>query len=416
MKVIKKRSRSSDNNARSVVNPIHPFAARMAPELALRHLSTKNTKNRSLTVLDPMVGSGTVVRLAKELGHRAIGFDTDPLAVMISETWCTSIDPDELRAKAATILEATSDWNSIPARVAYPKGADEETKKFVRFWFDLRARKQLAALLDEISKVRNRPVRLHLLTAISRTIIVKENGVSLAKDVSHSRPHKAYDSGPIDPRSAFAKTVARLCRQLEQRPSTTRQKAAKVKHGDARCLPLKRNSVDIVITSPPYLNAIDYLRGHKLALVWFGHLLSDLREIRATNIGAEKRAIESTASAKRTVRRLIGRQKLDTKKRSMFTRYVDDVDSCIREVSRVLRPSGKCVVVVGDSNVGGVYVRNSLAVKSAARKAGLRAVEQYRRPIPRSKRYLPPPSSKLSGKSLRMRMRSEVVLVFQKAA
>ena len=47
-------------------------------------------------------------------------------------------------------------------------------------------------------------------------------------------------------------------------------------------------SIDMVITSPPYLNAIDYLRGHRLSLVWLGHQLSGLRMIRSGSVGAER--------------------------------------------------------------------------------------------------------------------------------
>lgn len=63
------------------IRTIHPFPARMAPELALSALAS--LKKGSI-VLDPMAGSGTVLRQALALGHRAIGFDMDPLAVLMS--------------------------------------------------------------------------------------------------------------------------------------------------------------------------------------------------------------------------------------------------------------------------------------------------------------------------------------------
>lgn len=73
-------------------------------------------------------------------------------------------------------------------------------------------------------------------------------------------------------------------------------------------------------------------------------------------------------------------------------------------------------MVVGDSNVKGVYVRNSVIVRHAAEKAGFFLKKTYRRRIPNHKRYLPPPSSSSAGKSLTRRMRTEVVLVFKKSA
>ena len=58
-------------------------------------------------------------------------------------------------------------------------------------------------------------------------------------------------------------------------------------HADARQLPIDDESVDLVITSPPYANAIDYMRAHKFSLVWFGEPISELSALRATYIGSD---------------------------------------------------------------------------------------------------------------------------------
>ena len=63
---------------------IHPFPARMAPDAIADVLDTLPA---NATVLDPMCGSGVVVRLALLSGRRALGFDIDPLAVLMSRVW-----------------------------------------------------------------------------------------------------------------------------------------------------------------------------------------------------------------------------------------------------------------------------------------------------------------------------------------
>src|SRR5690349_18382696 len=60
---------------------VHPFPARMAPELIERQLSRLSPGR---TLLDPMMGSGTFVLDAASRGHFAIGVDTDPLARIIT--------------------------------------------------------------------------------------------------------------------------------------------------------------------------------------------------------------------------------------------------------------------------------------------------------------------------------------------
>lgn len=77
-------------------NPIHPFPARMAPGIALEALGEDKAQ---LRVLDPMAGSGTVLAVARAVGHRAIGVDLDPLAVLLAGVWTRTVDPEEVNDK-----------------------------------------------------------------------------------------------------------------------------------------------------------------------------------------------------------------------------------------------------------------------------------------------------------------------------
>jgi DNA modification methylase len=390
------------------VKPIHPFPARMAPEVALRHLKSR----RSYRVLDPMVGSGTVAKIAHSLGHRAIGCDTDPLALLIAETWCVPVSATRLRNAAQKVLRGTSNWKSIPAQLAYPPNADDETKRFIRYWFDLSARRQITSILRGVSQIKSRSVRLYLFTAMSRTIIVKDKGVSLAKDVAHSRPHRSYKKSPVEPLLAFRGSVKKMASYLESQPISDKP-APEIFKGDARHLPVKSRSIDVVMTSPPYLNAIDYLRGHKLALVWFGHQIEQLRKLRSTNIGTES-GLPSTDEHRVILKAICSRQKLGTRQEAMLIRYIRDVQQFISEISRVLKPKGRCILVVGDCNLRGTYIRNSRAMLIIAKSNGLRLQRDYRRRIPSTRRYLPPPGARDAGSQMGRRMRSEIVLVFSK--
>src|ERR1035437_1743530 len=123
-------------------NPIHPFPARMAPGIALEALGDSKA---SLRVLDPMVGSGTVLAVACANGHQALGIDLDPLAVLIAGVWTRPINAGRVRNKAAEVLDqARGKFRAITARQAYPFNSDDKTQKFIRYWFDAHARRQLA--------------------------------------------------------------------------------------------------------------------------------------------------------------------------------------------------------------------------------------------------------------------------------
>jgi len=396
----------------SQLRPIHPFPARMASSIVWRRLRRVTKSSR---VLDPMAGSGTTVVVSRLLGHRAMGFDTDPLALLIAEAWATDVDRAAITTLAPRILaRAVTRSRVIPYRDAYPSGADEETRSFVRYWFDRTNRRQLTALAHEISHIQDRNQRMFFWCAFSRLIITKSMGASLAMDISHSRPHKAYDCAPLRPFNKFLQSVDVVLRGTPFADTEGYPRAIVCK-GDARRLPIRSGTIDYVITSPPYLNAIDYLRGHKFSLVWMGHGISEIRQLRRTNVGAELSADFGTEGfVTRAIDEMGSVENLETRFKGILARYVCDMDRVIAEIGRVLRKDGEAVLVVGDSTIRGTFVQNSRCLVFLAERNGLTLQSMRKRSLPDNRRYLPPPGRRISGTQLRARMRKEVVLVFSK--
>jgi len=395
----------------SEIRPIHPFPARMSPSIVWDILPPKGNP---LRVLDPMAGSGTTLVSARAKGHQALGCDTDPLALLIAQAWCSDIFPEKLSQCANQVLsEAKRFAKGLSPKDAYPIKSDDETKMFIDFWFDNENKIQLTALSEYISRIHDDGERTLLWSAFSRLIITKKTGASLAMDVSHSRPHRKYDKAPIKPFNKFLKAVDYINKKAPFGIGRTSAAPAIIKQGDARVLPFDNDSIDMIITSPPYLNAIDYIRGHKLSLVWMGHSIKSLRTIRSDNIGSERSASQDNIEQLINIMNRMGSMEdLDKRNRSIIMRYLIDMDRAFSESRRVLRKRGQAIYVIGNSSIRGVYVKNSEALIGLAQKNGLDLLEQTTRPIPDSRRYLPPPSSKKSGLKMEKRMREEVVLRF----
>ena len=190
---------------------------------------------------------------------------------------------------------------------------------------------------------------------------------------------------------------------------------AQVKNADARYLPLKANSIDVVITSPPYLNAIDYVRGHKLSLVWMGYSISKLRTLRATNIGTETVAkSKDDILSKATMKGMCEGAPLSNRDTGILKQYVQDTKRILLEIHRVLRPKGKAVIVVGNCNIRETFIKNSRGIEIAAKQVGLKVGKIRTRLLPTNRRYLPPPSASGAGEALQKRMREEVILTLLK--
>ena len=92
------------------IRSVHPFPARMAPELVLHSLKLLPPGS---TVLDPMAGSGTVLRQALAMGHHAIGFDMDPLAVLMSRVWTTPVQDGVIESEFSLLMKIARSIDSV---------------------------------------------------------------------------------------------------------------------------------------------------------------------------------------------------------------------------------------------------------------------------------------------------------------
>jgi len=385
---------------------IHPFPARMAPDLALNTLAGLSEGS---VVLDPMSGSGTVGQQAKRLGLTALGFDVDPLAVLISKVSTTPIDDVEVECQSLRLVAAAKSADLDKVHLPWIDG-DADAEAFLQYWFGERQRddlRRIAGVLAAPSRLDvSDEVADFLRIALSRIIVTKIQSASLAQDTSHSRPHRVATKSAYDVFEGFERSIKALRKRVIDIPASGQ---VVIRRGDARDLvTVDDASVDAVLTSPPYLNAIDYMRGHKMSLIWLGYRLSELSSTRSASIGAERRpdtAFDPTVHLpiKRAMGDLTG---LPSRHNGMVDRYAIDLHDMTKEVARVLRPRALATFVIGNSCLKGVYIQNSEALLKAAELAGLAKVDKWERDLPNGSRYLPTPASGTLSK----RMRKEVIL------
>lgn len=389
----------------------HPFPARM-PLAVAKHLVRKLTKSTAV-IADPMAGSGTTLVAARQLGRGAIGNDRDILAVRIARCAThafTQTGLDRIREKVITRarkLLVAGDMRLPHVRGQLP----DEDQQFIRFWFPIQSQRQLFALAAAIDELKARADREFAWVVFSSLIIAKSSGASHALDIARSRPHKRLDKPVVAPFDVwdqrFRSAVSRL--PFLNKPDSC---SVEVHHGDARALSLEDACVDFVLTSPPYRNAIDYMRCHKFALVWMGHPLADLRELRGTMIGTERGLWSLDGIPAPLEERL---QRSDTERQAALVRqYLSDMRKLLTEIQRILKPKGLAALVVGPTMINSRRSDAAEVFGQLAEAAGLRLVGSTTRLLDVTRRSLPVPQQAGRQNDLAKRMTREVVLILRK--
>jgi DNA modification methylase len=398
-------------NSAYASHDFHSFPAKFPPQLPRKFIEWLTDPDD--LVLDPMVGSGTTVLEAFLLGRRGIGFDIDPLAMRLCKAKVTPAALEEVAETGHQILKrAETALQQDVASLAdlLDNRLDDTTRKFVDYWFLPETQLELVALIREIEKVQDTAIRGFLELAFSAIIITKSGGVSIARDLAHTRPHRVSDKLP---RSAIAQYRQRLKKNIQSLIELAHGigEIALLK-GDAQSLALQDNSVDLIVTSPPYAsNAIDYMRAHKFSLVWLGHSVKELSDLRRKYIGGEAisdfQLLEMPDYPTQVVAKIASR---DERKAKVLHRYYSEMTRSLSEMYRVLKPGKAAIVVVGTSTMRGLDTETQTCLGKIGESRGFDLVNIAIRRLDRDKRMMPTRRSVQPNSQIEERMHEEFVI------
>jgi len=366
-----------------------------------------------------MVGSGTTIVEAFLAGRKGIGFDIDPLAVLLCKVKVTPLNVEQAaRVGAEVVRNATLavQQNRDALIETLETRFDPKTRAFIDYWFNSQTQIELLALITEIERVEDPTLKAFFQLAFSAIIITKSGGVSLARDLAHTRPHRVKDKTP---RSALTEFRKRLQHNLSRLTELSWGNGeVEVRYGDAQRLPLPEASVDLIVTSPPYAaNAIDYMRAHKFTLVWLGYTIEELSEKRRTYIGGEATGdfeFEPLPAEVAEVVSLVADQ--DGKKGRVLHRYYSEMSRVLREMFRVLKPGKAAIVVVGTSTMRGLDTRTQDCLAKIGEAIGFDVVDIAVRRLDRNRRMMPARHDGNPMSQIEQRMHEEYVLGFYKPA
>lgn len=277
------------------------FVLSFPPHL-VRHYIKKFKVDQNKTILDPFCGTGTTIVESKINGIAAIGIEANPFlhfASSVKSNW--AIDPGVLQSSAREIAAETLKLlklDGIEESSLIVRNMDQLTLQTL----DEQSRQLLIknsisplplhktlVLLSVIDKYQCQPYYDHLLLALANALVFKISNLRFGPEVGVVKPKS--DCPVVQPWLSEIKKIAKDLDyvQNESYPDCL------VKLGDARQINqiVDKESVDIVITSPPYPNEKDYTRTTRLESVILGFVRNkeQLRKFKKTFIRSNTRGI-----------------------------------------------------------------------------------------------------------------------------
>lgn len=286
---------------------IYPYKGKFHPQM-IRALLNIIGLEKGDTVLDPFIGSGTTAVEAQLLGINCIGIDVSPLCVLQSKVKTESID----------VLPQIREWK------------EEIIKRIKPSLFNLEGK----TIDDAINLIPDEEVKNFYRMA--KLVAISDN----------ARRGREFSN-------AFLKNLEVMISSISDYVDIIKELNLKlgrihIKTGDSRALSLNNESIDGIVTSPPYSIALDYVSNDAHALKELGY---DLTLIREKFVGVRGK----------------GQARIDL--------YNDDMKNSLKEMFRILKPQKYAVIVIGNAIYMGHEIKTVEFIIDYANKIGFNLVK-----------------------------------------
>jgi len=367
---------------------IYPYSGRIYPYIPLFLLSIEELCPPNGIIMDPFAGSGTILleSLINPVFKRsAIGIEINPLGRLISKVKTTPLDLKIINNKKNLILTEYQKTDHILINV--PKGAQ------FKFWHSQKGLNDLAKLRYSINNLENDDYKdffwlifSHLARKISRAdpfippaVLLKpykyENSPSKIKRIQEAVKNSENPDLPkmftdlVTDNSIKINSLNKIP-EIHQKEKTasiiwddaremrygTYQYAGKIcKKGSRK---IRKNSIDLILTSPPYLTAQKYIRSSLLELIWLEEIIEEKKiDIESKSIGTESIHLTNFNFHEIGIPEIddliIRTLEFSKQRAAEVSQYFRDMNMVINEIHRVLKKDSYAILIVGNNKVRG---------------------------------------------------------------
>lgn len=368
-------------------------------------LDTFKKPGLNQVVLDPFSGIGTTITTAIESGYDSIGIELLPPAILATKARILTqrIDINEISNYFIELKSLNFSDNSIAKKYYFKhltitKGAfSDETEIGI-------------AVINRFieTKISNPDIQTIIRFAVSSILedvsFTRKDGQYLRWDYRSKRKLKSvFNKGVIYPfKDRLIEKVSNIISDIQNTPKRDFNKTYTLINGSSlfELHKIKEDSVDLVITSPPYCNRYDYTRTYALELAYNGIDNNSIKQLRQTLLSAtvENKSkfnelqnfykgigksdffehlvnnFKETDALNESLRSLnYHRNVLNNKNIPiMVANYFFEMNFIIAELTRILKPEGKIIMVNDNVRYNGDEIQVDFILSEFGSKIGLK--------------------------------------------
>jgi DNA modification methylase len=373
----------------------HKYPAKFIPHIPKWAIGKYLNGNKDKNILDPFCGSGTTLVEGIVAGYNTIGVDIDPLSAMISKVKTTRIDK-------ITLIKISS-W-LVKEIKTKKKGTFKPDCETIEHWFTKDAINKLSVIRTVINQIPekfgdNKKVKdiQNLLLICFSSIIRKVSNAdneSQKTYVSHTKVKE-----PQEVNSCFFTQLDLFIDRAVKFSTITNSKSSSkiICSSSATSLEkkLKGKKIDLAITSPPYIKAIDYIYNQMVQLFWIGDLFqmqtqANQNEKKIHYIGNKQISkvefhnyspYNTTLNVHKLDKKLQAVYETDKKnghKHSYVTfKYFAQMEKHFEEIAKCLNKKTHYVMVIGNSNVSDIFFDTAEFLTEIAERNGFKIKNKW---------------------------------------
>lgn len=373
----------------------HKYPAKFIPHVPKWAIGKYLNGSKDKNILDPFCGSGTTLVEGLLAGYNVIGMDIDPLSTLISKVKTTRIDENE--------LNNISNWLKKEIQTKR-KGTFIPECITLDHWFTEDAIKKLStirSLIDQIQVIfgnHKEIVDIQDLLIVCFSSIIRRvsnaDNESQKTYVSHTKIKEPEEVNSL----FFTQLDLFIVRVISFSKITSQESTNRIIHTSS-ILSLEQKltglTIDLAITSPPYIKAIDYIYNQMVELFWIGDLFlmqtQEKQNRKKIQYIGNKQIQKTEFINYNPFDTLLDISNLDSKLQQVYTndlknghkhsyitfKYFTEMEKHFVEMSKCLKKDIHYIMVVGDSNVSDLYFETSDFLINIARRNDFKLANKW---------------------------------------